>query len=113
MRKIGLAVWVNQRAISSITSGGELIAEVEKDKSTSGEQLLIRHMVSFRHKYTYRPITQKILAQGFRPLSLLPIKTGTADITPWREPLRLTLNVSTRKKASLPVSSLFVSVYIR
>ena len=53
---IGLAVWVNQRWISSITSGGELIAEVEKDKGgTSGEQLLIRHMVSFRQKYTYRP----------------------------------------------------------
>ena len=33
----------------------ELIAEVEKDKGTSGEQLLIRHMVSFRQKYTYRP----------------------------------------------------------
>jgi hypothetical protein len=56
VRKIGLAVWVNQRGISSITSGGELIAEVEKDKGTSGEQLLIRHMVSFRQKHTYRPV---------------------------------------------------------
>jgi hypothetical protein len=55
-RKIGLAVWVNQRGISPITSGGELIAELEKDKGTSGEQLLIRHMVSFRQKYTYRPL---------------------------------------------------------
>jgi hypothetical protein len=34
----------------------ELIAELEKDKGTSGEQLLIRHMVSFRQKYTYRPL---------------------------------------------------------
>jgi len=41
LRKIGLAVWANKRGISSITSGGELIAEVEKDKGTSGEQLLI------------------------------------------------------------------------
>ena len=32
-----------------------LIEEVEKDKGTSGEQLLIRHIVSFRQKYTYRP----------------------------------------------------------
>lgn len=34
----------------------EPIAEVEKDKETSGEQLLIRCMVSFRQKYTYRPL---------------------------------------------------------
>src|SRR5260221_3693079 len=59
VRKIGLAVWVNQRGISSISSGGELIAELEKDKGTSGEQLLIRHMVSFRQKYTDRPFSTR------------------------------------------------------
>ena len=55
---------MNQRGISSITSGGELIAELEKDKGTSGEQLLIRHMVSFRQKYTYRPTVSRHQAQA-------------------------------------------------
>jgi hypothetical protein len=55
VRKSGLAVWVTQSGISPMTTGGELIAEVEKDKGTSGEQLLIRHMVSFRQQDTYKP----------------------------------------------------------
>lgn len=38
-----------------MTSAGELIAAWEKDKGTSGEQLLRRHMVSCRQKDTYKP----------------------------------------------------------